>query len=428
MDNHNLWKGGVWEQERPSYPLPPPVVIPQAVPLPVSQVPDPVKPLSRRAKVAFSAVVSLIVVLMIVSVVQGARSFQGDTSNASVFGGMFGGIFDFRSSGLPSEFTSRDLDDPDVPPTIRSAPLGTGVTLEFTSPLKKALSSQEVYSKNIQSIVYITADSTRHSSSATGVIMSSDGYIITNAHVIEDSSSATVTLWDNQKYSALLVGYNFAQDLAVLKISAYNLQPAEFADSNLSLVGDPCYAIGNPLGSEYRSTFTDGMISALDRVVYVSSSPMVLIQTNTALNTGNSGGALFNEYGQVIGITTLKLMSEEDTIEGMGFAIPSLRVKQVVDRLIEGSEILPSTIGISVYNTTAPVLGVKVDFVERDSDAYAQGMRDGDIILMANNHVIQTTTDLDLVKGYLFPEDSIDYVVFRNGLEIPISAQLGVKE
>ncbi len=420
-DHNNLWTGGLWEQPNPEYPLPPPVVIPERKEYVPSCQPTVKKPLSRRAKMMFSGTVVLIGVLIGASVIQGARNFQSDFTMPSIFG--FGG-----GGSTGKDYGTTDEGKNDEPPTIRSAPLDAQVNVEFNGDQLFPLTPQEVYESNQESIVLISAQRPGQSSTATGVVMTTDGYIITNAHVVAGASTATVTLWNNEKFNAQLVGYDFPQDLAVLKITANHLKPAVFADSDTLTVGDTCFAIGNPLGTEYRSSFTDGMVSAVDRVLEVSGNYMVLIQTNTALNTGNSGGALLNQYGQVVGITTIKLMSEKDTIEGMGFAIPSKRVKQVVDRLIQGQDVSPSSIGIQAKSVTSPVMGVKVEVVERSSDVYAQGMREGDIILSANGREAKTLADLNREKGYLFPGDEICYEVYRSGKILEVTAKLGVKE
>lgn len=418
-DQNHLWTGGRWEQDSLDYPPPPPVVIPVRKDYVPSTQPPAKTPLSPRAKVGFSLALVGITLLVALSVVQGARNFQGNLS--------LPWSFQIDPDTTTEDYSNLETTQEQAP-TIRSAPLASNVSLDFSQVQLFPESPQSIYQSNLESIVLISAESKRQASTATGVIMTEDGYIITNAHVVEGASSATVTLWNNQKFNAQLVGYDFAQDLAVLKISANQLRPAVFADSDTLSVGDPCYAIGNPLGTEYRSSFTDGMISALDRVLEVGQSNyMVLVQTNTALNTGNSGGALLNQYGQVVGITTIKLMSEKDTIEGMGFAIPSKRVKQVVDRLIQGQDVLASSIGIEAYSVISPVMGVKVDVVTRSSTAYAQGMRDGDIITQANQQEVLSLEHLHLVKGYLFPGDEIHYVVYRGGEYLEITAALDEK-
>ena len=183
-------------------------------------------------------------------------------------------------------------------------------------------------------------------------------------------------------------------------------------------MGDTALAIGNPLGEELRGTMTDGIISAINRDVNVDGRNMVLIQTTAALNSGNSGGALINEYGQVVGITTLKMSSYADTIEGLGFAIPTTTVKSVVDQLIETGYIPGRpTIGITVNTIPTTVEdgtpGLQVIEVERSSDAWHSGLRSGDIIVEANGTTIASMADLEDVKAGLEVGDTISLRIFR---------------
>ena len=211
--------------------------------------------------------------------------------------------------------------------TVERAPTGDGTTLTI-SPLPSggAHSLQEIYRENIASIVSIRGSKGDGMSLGTGVVMSEDGYIITNSHVIEGCGAVDVVLQDERVFQALLVGQDAQSDLAVLKIDCAGLTPAQFGDSTLLEVGDAVAAIGNPLGEELRGTMTDGIISAINRDVNVDGYTMVLLQTTAALNSGNSGGALINDRGQVVGITNLKMRAYDNTVEGLGFAIPTTTV------------------------------------------------------------------------------------------------------
>ena len=153
--------------------------------------------------------------------------------------------------------------------------------------------------------------------SGTGIIMSTDGYIITNNHVIESAQDISVTLMDGSEHKAQLVGRDSRSDLAVIKIDVDNLVAAEFGDSDALKVGELAVAIGNPLGLDLMGTVTDGIISAINRDVVVEERTMTLIQTNAAINSGNSGGPLINKYGQVIGINTLKMQNYYTSVEGL---------------------------------------------------------------------------------------------------------------
>lgn len=170
-----------------------------------------------------------------------------------------------------------------------------------------ALSLQEIYRRCIGSVVSIVTVTPSGKASGTGIIMSEDGYVITNHHVIESAQAVSVLTSDSQEYAASVVGSDETSDLAVLKVEAEGLQAAEFGDSSVLQVGDSVAAIGDPLGTALRGTMTDGIISAINRDLTVNDRTMSLIQTNAALNNGNSGGPLINCYGQVIGINTMKM-------------------------------------------------------------------------------------------------------------------------
>ena len=185
-------------------------------------------------------------------------------------------------------------------------------------------------------MVSIACQGSRSSSSGTGVVLSSDGYIVTNAHVVENSNAISVQLTDDRSFAARLVGCDDISDLAVLRIDCSDLTPAQFGDSSTLRVGDTVVAIGDPLGAAFRGTYTNGIVSAINRDVDMNGRTMTLIQTNAALNSGNSGGPLINCYGQVIGINTMKIGAFTDTagVEGLGFAIPSTQVKEIVDQIV----------------------------------------------------------------------------------------------
>ena len=294
------------------------------------------------------------------------------------------------------------------PTTVERAPLGDGTTLElFPLPEGEPLRFQEIYQANLSCIVSVRGTKGSSMSLGTGVIMSENGYIITNYHVIEGCSAVDVVLWDERVYPALLVGRDEQTDLAVLKVECTGLSPADFGDSGLLRVGDVALAIGNPLGEDLRGTMTDGIISALNRDVNVDGRTMSLIQTTAALNSGNSGGALINEYGQVIGITNLKMQSYYDTVEGLGFAIPTATVKAVVDTLIETGVVTGRpTIGITAYTLTQAMAeaeglpqGVCIKSVQAGSDAWRQGLRAGDVIVEANGVSIRTMDELQALKN-----------------------------
>ncbi|MCC8048343.1 MAG: trypsin-like peptidase domain-containing protein, partial [Oscillospiraceae bacterium] len=226
--------------------------------------------------------------------------------------------------------------------TIQEGTHSTGATVvETASVTTGAMTASEVYAANVNSTVGITTSITTNffgyqttsAASGSGFIITSDGYILTNEHVIEDASSITVTLYDGTAYDAELVGYDTSNDIAVLKIDAAGLTPVTIGDSDALSVGEDVVAIGNPLG-ELTFSLTKGVVSALNREVTMSTGvTMTLIQTDCAINSGNSDGALFNMYGEVIGITNGKYSSSgsSTSIGNIGFAIPINSVMDIVE-------------------------------------------------------------------------------------------------
>lgn len=220
-------------------------------------------------------------------------------------------------------------------PTLRMAVLDT---------FGDELTATEVFARVNPAVVMVVADQGDDSASVgTGVIMTADGYVVTNAHVISGGASCWVALDTGDTYDALLVGYDADEDIAVLKlVDAEDLPVAEFGNSDLTMVGEQVYAIGNPLGIELRCTLTDGIISAVDRDVQLDGRTLNVIQTTAALNNGNSGGPLINAYGQVIGIVTMKMSQNESqaeaTVEGLGFALPTSQVAYVVNDILAHGE------------------------------------------------------------------------------------------
>ncbi len=295
------------------------------------------------------------------------------------------------------------------------------------------LTLQKLYQKCASSIVAIAGytDGMTGYNWGTGVVLSSDGLVLTNTHVIGDCDSAEVVLQGEDRYDAVLVGADTISDLAVLKIEKDGLTPAEFGDSTHLSVGDKVAAIGNPLGDEFTRTLTDGIVSAIDRDISYNGRNMALIQTNAALNEGNSGGALFNMHGQVVGITNMKMMSSFSSIEGIGFAIPSSTVKKVVASLVEFGEVKgrPS-IGITVGEISANALehysmpeGLYVAAVSEGSDAEKQGIRVGDVITAVDGQSVMTTGEVVAMKDAHQVGDQMTFSIWRpeGSLEISIT-------
>ena len=298
-----------------------------------------------------------------------------------------------------------------------------------------ALCLQDIYSSVIDSVVSISSMTSSGTSSGTGIIMSSDGYVITNHHVITGALVISVLTNDNQEFEAALVGSDEMSDLAVLKIDARGLQAAEFGDSSKLRVGDSVVAIGDPLGVQLRGTMTNGIISAINRDLTVGDRTMTLIQTNAALNNGNSGGPLINCYGQVIGINTVKMSSyytATASVEGLGFAIPISVAKPIIDELIENGYVAGRpAIGISgdslpsYYRTYYRLPeGVYVTSVNEGSDAKAKGIREGDIVTAINGERISSIDELNTVKNQYAAGDEVTLTVYRSGAYYEVTVTL----
>ena len=287
-----------------------------------------------------------------------------------------------------------------------------------------ALSLQEIYKKCIGSVVSITASAQSGKSSGTGIVLSADGYLITNHHVIENAQVIAVQTSDDRQFQASIIGSDEASDLAVLKVDATDLQPAEFGDSGKLAVGDRVVAIGDPLGAQLRGTMTSGIVSAINRDLEVNDRTMTLIQTDAALNNGNSGGPLINCYGQVIGINTMKLRSYySTTAEGLGFAIPMAVAKPILEELMENGYVAGRpAIGIS-YDTLPLAFriyynlpeGVYISAVYDGSDAQAKGVAAGDIITAVNGTRVTSIDELNRVKNQFPAGDSITLTLYNGG-------------
>ena len=268
----------------------------------------------------------------------------------------------------------------------------------------------------------------------TGIVISEDGYIATNAHIIEGAYSATVTLWDDREFEAKLVGMDGVSDLAVLKIEAEGLSPAEFCSDQVS-VGDAVAAIGNPLGAELRGTLTDGIISAISRDISYNNHSMTLLQTNAAINDGNSGGPLINMHGQVVGITNMKMKAANSSatgIEGIGFAIPVSTIKAVVDELIsEGVVTGRPAVGITVGQIPDSAAsyfeipeGLYVSAVTPGSDAEAKGIQVGDIVTQINGIGVRQTSDVSAIISEYEVGDIMTFTIFRDGETLYVDVEL----
>jgi len=306
-------------------------------------------------------------------------------------------------------------------------------------PSGQGLPLQDIYTQSIGSVVSILCQHPGGSSTGTGVVLTKNGYLVTNAHVVDGAVSISAQLTDDRILSAQLVGSDEISDLAVLRIEAGDLIPAQFGDSNSLRVGDTVVAIGDPLGVEFRGTYTDGIVSAINRDVDMDGRTMTLIQTNAALNSGNSGGPLINCYGQVIGINTMKIgaFTDKAGVEGLGFAIPSATVKEVVDQLIrQGYVSGRPTLGVTgealstfyQYYYRLPA-GLYITAVEYGTDAHRKGIENGDILISLNGTRIYSSDDLKTFLYNCEVGQVLEAVVYRDGqqyqLELTLSEDKG---
>ena len=305
----------------------------------------------------------------------------------------------------------------------------------------KLMTPAEVYAANVNSTVGITTSVTTNfwgfqttsAASGSGFILTGDGYVLTNYHVIESSSSISVTLYDGKSYDATLIGYDESSDIAVLKIDAEGLTPVVLGDSDNLNVGDSVVAIGNPLG-ELTFSLTSGAVSALNREITLSNSvTMNLIQTDCAINSGNSGGALFNLYGEVIGITNAKYSGSGSgaSIDNIGFAIPINHVRGIVESIIENGYVAKPYIGVTVSDVSEETMGyglpagAAVKAVSEDSPAEKAGLQVNDIITAVNGKEISGRTGLSEAVSAASVGDTLTLTVYRQGNTISVDVTVG---
>lgn len=262
----------------------------------------------------------------------------------------------------------------------------------------------------------------------SGVIISADGYIVTNSHVINGANKITITLKNGDSFSANVVGQDSKEDVALLKIDTSGLTPVVFGDSSSLQVGQTAVAIGNPLG-QLGGTVTDGIISALDRDITIEGETMKLLQTNAAINPGNSGGGLFDSQGHLIGLVVSKTAGSD--IEGLGFAIPSNTVKKVVEELSEYGYVrgrvalqmslvdVNSAPKAMMYQVSQ--LGVYVSKIESGSNAESAGFKSGDLIKSINSKEVSSSEDVNSVLSSCSVGDTIQVNVYRNGQTVTLN-------
>ena len=307
----------------------------------------------------------------------------------------------------------------------------------------KALTPSEVYAQNVNSTVGITTSITTNyfgyqttsAAAGSGFVLTQDGYILTNYHVVENSSSIKVTTYDGTSYDAQLIGYDESNDIAVLKVDAADLTPVVLGDSDTLNVGDTVVAIGNPLG-ELTFSLTTGVVSALDRpVTFSTGTTMNLIQTDCAINSGNSGGALFNLYGEVIGITNAKYSSSssssEASIDNIGFAIPIDQVRSIFESIITNGYIVKPYIGVTVSDVSSESQsyglpqGAAVRSVTENGPAAEAGLQENDIITAVNGETITGSNDLVKLVKASSAGDTLELSIYRQGQTTTLTLTVG---
>ena len=269
----------------------------------------------------------------------------------------------------------------------------------------------------IVGIVQYRQGSLNETGEGSGIVMSADGKIITNYHVIEGASRLEVVMPGGKKYQATVIGSDARTDLAVIKVSAKKLKFAQFGNSDQSKVGEQVIAVGNPSGLQLAGSVTQGIISALNRNVDVGNGPMNLIQTDAAINPGNSGGALVNMYGQVIGITSSKI--EATGYEGMGFAIPINTAQPIINSIIKYGYVTGRVkIGISVEEYTGSTAygypsGLRIVSIDSSSDAASKGLQENDIITKINGISVTSYDQFYQEESKYKAGQTITLTVFR---------------
>ena len=296
------------------------------------------------------------------------------------------------------------------------------------------MSPAEVYASTVNSVVSINCSSVstnifgqsvQSASSGSGFIITQDGYIVTNHHVVSGASSVTVTLYDGTEYPATVVGSDSDYDVAVLKINATGLQPVTLGNSSSVNVGDSVLAIGNPLG-ELTFSMSQGIVSCCDRAINVDGTPFNMIQVDASINPGNSGGPLLNLYGEVVGIVSAKYSSYSDTtVEGLGFAIPINDVQAIITDIIENGQVTGKAyLAIKAGTMTEQMAaqynigiteGVFVYSTESGGAGERAGLQLGDVITKVNDTAITSMTDLSAAKKNYKAGDTVTLTVYRNG-------------
>ncbi|MCR5826571.1 MAG: trypsin-like peptidase domain-containing protein [Oscillospiraceae bacterium] len=346
---------------------------------------------------------------------------------------LIGGVIGAGASGMVRTAANRQTTALAV--SEREAPEVQTVAVSGT----KQMSYTELYKANIDSVVSINTTITtnvfnqtvENASAGSGFIITKDGYILTNYHVIDGASTVKVTLYNGETYDATVVGGDEDYDIAVVKIEAQDLQAVTFGDSAQLSVGEDIAVIGNPLG-ELTFSMSEGIVSSVDRAINVDGTPFNMIQVSAAVNPGNSGGPLFNTYGEVVGIVSAKYSSYANTsVEGLGFAIPINDVIAMVEDIMENGRVTNrpyfAMMASSVTANYAERSGLSVDAgvyvnsVEEGGAAEKAGLQAGDVIVKVDDKTIESMTDLNAAKKSYKAGDTATITVNRGGTEVELS-------
>ena len=342
---------------------------------------------------------------------------------------MGGGLAWFMSRPVPQQTTVQISNRP-----------ATEVVVQ-TVDGKNLMSDAEVYAANVNSVVSINVTGTSGynffgqptmtASSGSGFILTKDGYIATNYHVVKNAETVKVTLYNGDEYEARYIGGDSEYDLAVIKVDATDLQPVTLGDSDTLNVGDRVLAIGNPLG-ELTFSQSGGMVSSVNRAINVGGTPFNMIQTDASINSGNSGGPLFNSYGEVVGIVSAKYSSSGSgaSVEGLGFAIPINDVFAMIQDIMTNGYITNKPyLGITGGTMTEQMAaqyrynistGVFVYSVDDGSAAQKAGLRMGDVIRKVDDNTINSMEDLTMVKKQYSAGDTSALSIYRGGEELSV--------
>ena len=329
--------------------------------------------------------------------------------------------------------------------TLQVADNTSGAKITTVKKQTGEMSASEIYEKNVSSTVGITTSTTVNyfgyrtnaATAGSGFILTDDGYIVTNYHVIDGANTVKVTTYDNTEYEAKIVGCDESNDLAVLKIEVTGLTPVILGDSDSMAVGENVIAIGNPLG-ELTFSLTSGAISAINREITIDNKPMNLIQTDCAINSGNSGGALFNMRGEVIGITNAKFSGNGSnmaaSVDNIGFAIPINSVLSAIESIIEKGVLTKSYIGVSIgdiaseYQNLGLPKGAVIISVEDNGPAEKAGLMANDIVTEINGEAINGSSDLKRIVSSTPAGEKLNLTVYRQGQIQNLEVEVGEKQ